>query len=350
MRRQTEHTVRVRQAFSLIEILIAVLILALGLLGLGALFPVVVREQRLGTDAIQGVLLTDSARALLHSTEWDRSLPTGVTGDVWASLRDSNFQGAIPDYDGLNTTRHDHGEWVVPAIDETSNFGAMQLGDPNPGVNPAVRVPVALFTRLYPTSADGVLPQYVWDIAAQRVPGPNSIAPNQEDTLRVAVFVRRIDPSIRVTPPDTLFTALLNPSVPANRRFPVGIDSQKMPTLDGTNGAGGLSYSRPIIVRRTVDFNDADPANPQYLIVRFVNSWPGAVMAVPGQKLVDNLGNVYTVSKVDLDPAGPGTKRRRLLLDPPIPVSAIDTLPPALREFVLTPQVPAGVALLEVKP
>jgi prepilin-type N-terminal cleavage/methylation domain-containing protein len=31
-------------AFSLIEILISVLILALGLLGLGALFPVVLRE------------------------------------------------------------------------------------------------------------------------------------------------------------------------------------------------------------------------------------------------------------------------------------------------------------------
>ena len=43
-----------KRAFSLVEVLIAVLVLALGLLGLGAIFPAVISEQRRSFDSITG--------------------------------------------------------------------------------------------------------------------------------------------------------------------------------------------------------------------------------------------------------------------------------------------------------
>ncbi len=63
---------RIRRAFSLIEILIAVIILGLGLLGLAALFPVVIREQRIGTDNVLGVTVANSARAIVDGPDWSR--------------------------------------------------------------------------------------------------------------------------------------------------------------------------------------------------------------------------------------------------------------------------------------
>ena len=46
-----------RRAFSLIEGLIAVLVLGVGLLGLAAVFPVVITQQRDAVDVIQGMAL-----------------------------------------------------------------------------------------------------------------------------------------------------------------------------------------------------------------------------------------------------------------------------------------------------
>jgi len=48
-------------AFTLIEVLIAVVVLAIGLLGLGMVFPVVVRQQRVAQDAILGYSAAESA-------------------------------------------------------------------------------------------------------------------------------------------------------------------------------------------------------------------------------------------------------------------------------------------------
>ena len=61
-------------SFTLVEILISILILALGVLGLGALFPVIIREQRLGADATSGVFASNSSRAMLTGSEWASGL------------------------------------------------------------------------------------------------------------------------------------------------------------------------------------------------------------------------------------------------------------------------------------
>ena len=67
---------RVALGFTILEIMISVLILGLGLLGLGALFPVVIRSQRLGADASYGAIAADAARAQLQNMDYESALPS----------------------------------------------------------------------------------------------------------------------------------------------------------------------------------------------------------------------------------------------------------------------------------
>ncbi len=55
------------RAFSLVEILIAILILGLGLLGLGAVFPAVIAQQRGAVEKTQGAAVAASAAATVST-------------------------------------------------------------------------------------------------------------------------------------------------------------------------------------------------------------------------------------------------------------------------------------------
>jgi hypothetical protein len=65
---------RVVAAFTLVEILISIMILALGVLGLGVLFPVVIREQRMGVDASTGIVVANTAKDYLTTPLWGGAL------------------------------------------------------------------------------------------------------------------------------------------------------------------------------------------------------------------------------------------------------------------------------------
>lgn len=412
-------SVRALPAFTLVEILISILILALGVLGLGALFPVIIREQRLGTDAAAGVSASNSARAMLTQSEWGAGLgsssgtvhPILSTGNraagtqfLWDALRNPNYRSTTHAGDmvqkglgkgyQLNTTTgisstfqyYGQGEWYTSVVDLAT--GTLQLGYPEvnntalsiSGVgtvyynntaicNGSVNVPVA--TRLYPSGQQE--PQFVWDVAFQRVTDFEHSHDPIYDPIRAAVFVRRLDPRLRaVGSAKSVRDAITNGSGTvgaADRRFPIGEDATTGdPTLDGTGQYSGIKTCEI-----EFQFDPVQPARnhrdrlyqPQQWVygqpTNLARIW--AQMKQPGQKLVDNLGNVYTVVGSGTEP-GVGSGEY-LKVDPPVPESVTkeraapattettaystgDYSKRAIRQVAFTPQIPVSVTLVEV--
>lgn len=373
-RRRIERRAKLARAFSLVEILVAVIVLGLGLLGLAALFPVVIREQRIGTDNVTGVLVGNAARATLKTMNWDQAA-TGSGANVWAALRDSADDDALGGNGGDRGAGelNDLGRWVVPEVrtSVTSFYhpGSTMIGDPG---TPTGRAGIQLGSRLYPSQGE---PQFVWDIAVQRVSDFNLSTPSQFDTVRCAVFVRRIDQRIRLAEGETLRSSLLSPATAANRRLPIAENANGLPTGDGIGGGTVLRYGMlrtanvyggqviRDILRTTGSMNvGTGGRGAGTALIVDTSRTDGAMLAQAGQKIVDNLGNVYTVARVRTEEGG-GPNRARLDLSPQIPEQAFlkpmeisngalktaDTNP-RLRQFVFAAQPPAAVVLTEVYP
>ena len=418
-------------SFTLVEILISILILALGVLGLGALFPVIIREQRQGADATSGVFASNSARAMLTQAEWGNGLalngamphpvldpmfPTPRTDGttptewLWSVLRNGDryllpATAARAPGDGLGRgylstnlnkfQRYGQGEWFVGLVDLVTGVGKIgfpditnglpqspatmvKYGSPSLMVKGCVDLPVS--QRLYLSS--GLEPQFVWDFAVQRVTDfDHRHAPDWDD-LRAAVFVRRIDQRIRLVGGATSVREALTNFIPGNPefRFPVGEDATTGdPTFDGTGRYSGIKTCE-------VEFFYVSPTDPLlnhrdrlYFPNALVGTAPTnwlrvyAQMRQPGQKLVDNLGNVYTVvgsgkepgvAARTIDLTVPGAEY--LKIDPPVPESVTkeraspmgahytpvhagaEPTKRAIWQVAYTPQIPVSVTLVEV--
>jgi hypothetical protein len=193
-------------------------------------------------------------------------------------------------------------------------------------------------------------------------------------TLQVAMFARRIDQNIRVKPKQLLKNVLTDWTNAAgttdnDRCVPVAMDDDTtysngltdscgLPTLRGNAGAGVRDYAEPIFAEAT--FN---PAKPDQLELNFSgsdrNRW--RLASQPGQKLIDNLGNIYTVRGVPDPDAASGLGGDIVLIDPPVPgwvpgpnapdpsglPSGIKN-PSKLRQVVFTPQIPAAATVFTV--
>lgn len=361
------------RAFSLIEVLIAVLVLALGLLGLGAVFPAVIAEQRRSFDSITGEGVAQVAADMLSRGDELVDLSDvlgpsfGVVGppppenNGNTNVGNPGAIGAAPAYDY---------QWVMDdfaAIDGAPGYnwsvrpGAASFGDLQAGIwrarvdrnLPAEILPVA--SRLHPLPTSGADPRFVWDFVARRTPaGP----------IEIAVFVRRIDDRIRVSSGDTLSDTMTGANG-APRQLPLAVniaDGRLVAPVPGaTNQAYPVPQSLGVYVHRdqlSWLIFEASPEDSN------LDTSIGFVRRV-GQKFVDNTGVVRTV--VGLPQPRPGERlaglaSRAVVVSPPFNASEASDgtrLPPPgsaggsatdrnnrtkwVRQIVFTPQTPIAV-------
>lgn len=403
-----------RGGFSLIEILVAVIILALGLLGLGAVFPVVIREQKIAQDRISGTVAENNVRATLMGLADVNAKPIveasaedaelTITYSGWAALQEEwNYHRVInnllsnpntanddPDFanefdfsrDGLWDTTWTGNEWAPTATSEYFGRGDIvlvdndrtEIGQPDEfapevvralqsemarlGINSPItlrrrfreaRVPLS--ARLNPAgSPTDPAPSLVWDFVVRR-----KLETADPRALQVAVFIRRVDPRIRTQPgagggPSiTPLQAMLDPNIGSARRLPVGEDGfTGVPTLDGTDGAGGVFYSGVHQVGALFAAGLSAKRN-LILVTQALSETDARMLTQAGQRVVDNLGNVYTVAASGFNGSG-----LLLEVDPPVPSSVLDTdndpTLTSIRQLIFTPQIPVSVFVMEVAP
>ncbi len=438
-----------RRAFTLIEVLIGVLILALGLLGLGAIIPVVVREQRAAADAGLGVTVANSAQKYLTSLEGTDPQATGPRFTIWDLwLCNSNWgwtnPGRYQNEQYLWTVKTDEGAstntvvngapfWYPPtqglgpaqALHRVAGLTNMQYTfDVSSGsmiwtadapirqdrastTQPWPLVPVdttrarasfrriSVADRLWPSpqvrteetiaeGADPYRPQFVWDFVARRLPPDSTeeiVGVTAPGRLQVALFVRRLDLNIKLPPaprpPDTLpagveytlFGVLTQASLPAGQqtldpsswRVPVADDTDGLPTgagFDPRDSSTPRKYSKIKSVEATVS-NPGGARDVLKLTTKLTNR--AALLrsaAQPGQKLIDNLGNIYTVRGVPDPETITRVGEVDVVVEPAVPDGVFPTPTQALpsdtqnsnvlRQVVFTSQIPAAVRVFTV--
>lgn len=336
--RRPSFQARALAAFSLIEVLISVLVLALGLLGLGAMFPVIIRQQRQATDATLGTMAANAARLELENNGIFRGtppLPAAAGGPIGEPTPLPAWQIV---YTELSTEPPaSQGRLVAPEY--MAKTGLMRVG----ADSDFIEVPMA--ARLFPNSSNaGAQPRYIWDLA-YRYAGPNR--------LDVFIIVRPIDPNIRLTPSQRLLDVLaptdasgllLEPT-----RLAVASDrTTLLPTFDGKI-SDTTAYTAPVEMDvASVDLNDSDtnPENDRNRITLKPSSGDENLAATAirtGQKLIDRLGTIYTVVGIPKSGA-PYT----VLVDPPIPGSVDDA--EDIGPVMFVPQTPASVTKVTIIP
>jgi prepilin-type N-terminal cleavage/methylation domain-containing protein len=347
------------RGFTLVEILFAVLVLAIALLGLGAFFPTVIRTQQVAQDATLGVVAAQSAEAVLRGRVY--RTPTGALGfEEYLGVAARAQSSFLPD----------DSSWVlgVPDTDIGPDGTAALIIGNDPILSPRI----SLGDRLYPLDDAGVSePKLVWDAAFRRlVPrGAGTLDAAGSDAVQVAIFVRRVDPRLRAPQGVPIFRAIQDASLTAaQRRWPVSASltasSLGEPSLDGrVVGEEGtnLVYSQIMPVEVEFAGYQAGPrvVRPDLLrLTRVLGTFQGMdlerafeLMSQPGQQIVDNFGNIYSV--LGPEPEGSGVGPNTVRISPPVPEGVRTTVngnPATLYQVLMTPQVPAAVRVFTVKP
>jgi prepilin-type N-terminal cleavage/methylation domain-containing protein len=281
-----------RNGFTLMEVLMAIFILGIGVIGIAALFPAGIAQQRVSVDNIMGPIVADNAMALLRARlepgdfgtfeefgyAQSPALPT-VPGD-WPWLRPGfclqddpstvTFAGRPYDERGAYDVFSYHFT-VGSALNEATEFpsaAGVPFGIPynwnkyrfNDSDYPEPRFIITQQERYYPmVSTEGAgdrpsQPMYVWDCMFRRYQG----------RIYVAIFVYRVTTSgggrtTYVAPPNPLNTAAANPESPdlpplpyrldltggGGWPWPSAWDASDSPLVNGTVGAGNWDVRDP---------------------------------------------------------------------------------------------------------
>jgi prepilin-type N-terminal cleavage/methylation domain-containing protein len=378
--------------FSLVEVLIAIVVLALGLLGLAAVFPAVVTQQRQATDTVLGASIQNSVENFLRenavlnkasraftSSDFEPNTLVIVyasqrgwqllTGNkTWSPPLDLSLVPALPIFFGGKWCDVNPNLATVGLCLDTATGNMRVIGFANSTTadstgnyqQPWFDIPLAQRLSPLPGTA-GAQPLYVWDFVARRVAARLSPQPQdqnkdipfrfelQDDSVQVAVFVRRIDPGIRKPPGVSLSAVLTGGVAAADARVPVAEDpTTGRPTFDGLGGGTTPTYSKIHSIaysRRNAPTGATrhdHSENGSYLDLDASNALV-AYAAQSGQKLVDSLGTVHTVTAFadrDLPPSDPATS---VEITPPVDWSAL-----VVPQMWFTTQVPVSVFVVTV--
>lgn len=291
------------RAFSLIEVLVSVLVLALGLLGLAAVFPAVLSQQK---DVVLS-RTADSAKSSireLFSRASSLSSENSLVNLNLLALDSFISASGVPqcpeevEYSGQWEV-----DWVwnrLPNVvgDEYFDLGTIRLGggtyrtcidDNADGVAESQvlqTIPVTVLrsmARMYPQPYSGLQPEYIWDLVPRK---------RKDGTLQVAVFVRRIDPAISIPGGSTLSEVLVG-QIDVDQQtvsvFPVAED----PTTGVPSGNGRGVYSAirsaPLTIVQTGSVTLAAVSRGDDSVNQ---------LARVGQKFIDNLGDQPTVQTI----------------------------------------------------
>jgi prepilin-type N-terminal cleavage/methylation domain-containing protein len=304
--------VHFRRGFTLIEVLIAVLILSLGLLGLAAVFPAVIAQQRNAVDRTQGAIVAKVVEQTLESGQFLVNF-RGLRRDFWFSAQNQLQCGNGFDLDPFNMSFLWEPSWSWGSGGHVAGANYFGTGIITVGAGKyldfdcQVQTPdvdsqsdndkwdepyfIPVTARLFPQPYTGEQPRYVWDFIARRTRvGGDSTG------LELAVFIRRLDPRIRVPRGRTLSDVLTPGRVSSSEfRFPVAMDpATGLPSGDGV-GVYSVPMTLPVIVQSSGSLDEIVLEPGASSGER--DLWRRAV-ATPGQILVDNLGNVVNVVRV----------------------------------------------------
>lgn len=293
------------RGFTLLEVLIAVVVLAFGLLGVVAVFPAVIDVQRRSQDAVLGGSLAASAEALINSSvldsesldwiDWEDVRLDGSAAEVRRFparelLTNSLAISAAGAPDFVDGEVEIDFLWdSLTDIDGTITVGGGFAGSslffdasrealaPEQQLLPAGAITFDVGQRLLPDEASGDTPRYIWDLLVRRVdigigvPEDDDrssvrvpIARVSELPIEVMVIVRPVDRGIRVPAGLTLRDTLRGYRIEQaengdvsrvalndrDRRFPVAVNPNNGAVPQpGIAFADGGRYSAPIVGR-----------------------------------------------------------------------------------------------------
>lgn len=353
------------RAFSLIEVLLAVVVLALGLLGIAAVFPVVIRQQRDSRDQTLSVGMLQAAPAMIEATAsgkgllspaqyWyeDRALsstsnpvfppPANSTSfDPYANVQysyrwetDLSWWGSnfYQSRDRLSTFERlrQRSEVVIGGgtlAPDADDLPPVLTGIPS---SPDLRLIFPQSARLMPAVGSGLDPEFIWDLVPRRT---------SRGSVEVAIFIRRIDARIPVQAGQRLADVLSE--VDGNGRpiaLAIAEDSTQRPLGNGGVGNSSAVYST---VREQI-VTIADRVEGTVTLASNV----ALELRQIGQKVLDETGVVRTVVEVESLSA----TQVRLTLEPAFGANFVVNRPDLnanLLQLIYTPQVPVAVQVRE---
>ncbi|GAB5495495.1 MAG: hypothetical protein Phyf2KO_05750 [Phycisphaerales bacterium] len=396
-----------RKAFTLLEILISVVVLAIGLVGAVAIFPAVIDLQRRAQDAVIGTAMASSAEAQINAALVENESVNWLDEQMWTNLygsTDFDYSDQFPPVDVLTRDRgisvrdfrtpsggppsvtldflwEADWEWEnFDALRELQVSGDLVLGggeayepiSQNNRELPTYRLDLA--SRLMPDASSTADPRYVYDIVVRRADSGVGAPPRGdrrryekqlpqvrlgEVPVQIAIFTRRIDRAIRVPQGVSLRDSLTGAQGVAarDRRFPLAVSSEDLAETvpNGKGNDPGVVYSHPLeALLRNESFEQTDPNtevydlfNPNRLRFRMRGMEDETVtekLSKVGQMFVDNQGVVRTVTGITKK-AIDGDEVDLLIIDPPFSTNNTEVY----RQIIFTPQVPVGVRVVTTR-